>query len=56
MISARGLAVDQSSSGEKNCTVYSLFCIFIVIIDLIVTIISISFSFVALLNCLCLNP
>jgi len=40
--------------GEKNFIVYSLFCIFIIIIIIITIIIGI--SFVALLNCLYLNP
>jgi len=53
VISARGLAVDWSSPlcGERNCIVYSLFCIFIIIISIISIIsISISISFVVLLN------
>ena len=47
-----------SSSGEKNCSVYRLFCIFIIIVVIIIVISSsnISISFVALLNCLYLNP
>jgi len=51
VISAGDLAVDQLSGGEKNCIVYSLFCIFIIIISS-----SSSSSSVVLLNCLCLNP
>ena len=49
-----GQVVDQSSGGEKNCSVYSLFCIFIIIFIIIITSInsSITISFVALLNCL----
>jgi len=43
-ITAQGLAVNRSSGSEKNCIVYSLFCIVIVII-----------SFVVLLNCLYLT-
>jgi len=57
---AHRLAVHQSSGGEKNCTGYTLFCIFIITIVIIITSIStissINISFVALLNCLCLNP
>jgi len=53
-----GGAANQSS--EKNCIVYSLFCIFIVIIVIIAiisgSIISISIYFVVVLNCLYLNP
>jgi len=45
-ITAQGLAVNQLSGGEKNCIVYSLFCIFFIII----------ISSVVLLNCGCLNP
>ena len=55
MIAAWGLAVDQLSDGEKNCIVYSLFCIFSIIFVIIITI-SINISFVALLNCFYLNP
>ena len=44
-----GLILNWSSGGKKNCIVYTLFCIFIIIIN-------ISISFVALLNCLFLNP
>jgi len=50
--------VNQSLGGEKNCVVYSLFCMFIIIIITnITTIINgisiiISICFVALLNCL----
>jgi len=50
MIAAQGLAVNRSSDGEKNCIVYSLLCIFVIIISS-----SSSISFVALLNCLYLN-
>jgi len=52
VIAARGLAVDQASGGEKSCIVYSLFLLFIIVIINS----SSSISFVALLNCLCLNP
>ena len=48
MVAVQGLAVNRSSSGKKNCIVYGLFCIFIII--------SISISFVVLLNCLYLKP
>ena len=51
VIIAQGLAVNRSSGGEKNCVVYSLFCIFIIISSSS----SSSISFVALLNCLYLN-
>jgi len=44
----------QSSGGEKNCIVYSLFCLFIIIIVFII-INSSSISFVVLLNCLYVN-
>ena len=56
VIAAWGLAVNHSS---KNSIVYSLFCIFIVMIIIISIIssgISISIYFVVLLNCLYLNP
>jgi len=43
VITAQGLAADQSSGGNKNYTVYSLFCIFIIIS---------SISFVVLLSCI----
>ena len=60
MIATRGLVANPLSGGEKNCTVYSLFYIFIIIIVIIITITSIiistSISFVTLLNCLYLNP
>jgi len=51
-------ALNQSSGGQKNCIVYSLFCIVVIIIVIIITISSIisTISFVALLNCLYLNP
>ena len=61
-IAAQDLAMNQSSAGEKNCIVYSLVFIFIVIIisnsciSSITMSMSISISFVALLNCLYLNP
>jgi len=55
-ITAWELSVNQSSSGEKNCVVYSLFCIFIIIIGIIITISSSSIYFVVVLNCLHLNP
>jgi len=46
-----------SSFCEKNCIVYTSFCIFIMIIVIIITIISsISISFFVLLNCLDLKP
>jgi len=51
MIPARGLAAHQSSGSEKNCIVCSFFCIIIIFITL-----SISISFVVLLNCLYLHP
>jgi len=53
-LSSQGLAADQPSGGEKNCLVYSLFCLFIIIITIISSIIII--SFVALLNCLYISP
>jgi len=43
---------NQSSGGEKNCIVYSLFCIFVFIIIIIIIIIP---FFVVFLNCLYLN-
>jgi len=48
----------RALGGEKDCTVYSSFCIFIIIIVIITTIIStiISISFIVLLNCLYLSP
>ena len=55
-ITAWGLAVNQSSGGDKNCVLHSLFCIFIIIIIISSSGISINISFVALLNCLYLNP
>jgi len=58
-IAAGVLALDWSLGGEKNCIVYSLFCIVIIIIIIIILSSSItnsiSISFVALLNCLYLN-
>jgi len=58
-IAAWVLAVNRSSGGKKNLIVYSLVCIFIIIIIAIssrsINIIS-SISFVVLLNCLYLNP
>jgi len=48
-------AANQLAGGEKNCIVYSVFCTFMLIIIIIITIISIHL-FVALLNCLYLNP
>ena len=51
VITAWGPAANWSSDGEKECILYSLFCIFIIII----TIFSINISFVALLNSLYLN-
>jgi len=51
MTTARGLTVNQSPGGKKKSVVYSLFCIFIIIIS-----VSVSIYFVALLNCLNLNP
>jgi len=49
------------SGGGKNCVVYSLFCMFIFVIIIIIIVIigfavNVGISFVALLNCLCLNP
>jgi len=44
--------VNQSLGGDKNSIVYRMFCIFIIIIITII----ISISFVALLNCLYVNP
>jgi len=38
MIAAQGLAADQSLSGEKNRTVYSLFCIFLSSLSLVVVV------------------
>jgi len=56
VIAARGLAANHSSGGEKNPIVYSLFCVFIIIVINISSIItSISISFVVVLNCLYLN-
>jgi len=43
-------AVIQSLGGEKNCILYSLLCIIIIIITIV------SISFVTLLNCHYLNP
>jgi len=56
-IAAWGLAVNRSSDGEENCVVYSLFCIFLIIIAIIIVICSINISihFVVPLNCLYLN-
>jgi len=48
----QGLAVNQSSGGEKNCVVYSLFYIFMIIIIIVS---SSSIFFVVLLNCLYLK-
>ena len=48
--------MDHSLSGEKNSIVYSLVFIFIIIIIIIISSSNISISFVALLNCLYLNP
>jgi len=39
MITAQGLAVNQSSGGEKNCVVYNLFCIFIIISFVVVLVV-----------------
>jgi len=58
MVVALGLAANWSSSGEKNCIVYSLFCIFFISSSCnsrIISVISISIYFVVLLNCLSLN-
>ena len=56
-IAAHGVTANCSSGGEKNSFVYSLFCIFVIIIVISSSsIISISISFVALLNCFYLNP
>jgi len=59
MISAQSLNVDQLSGGEKKI-VYILFCIFIIIVVItivsIISSISVSISFVALLNCPFLKP
>jgi len=52
-IAARGLPVNQLLHGEKNCIVYSLFCI---LITAIIIIIVISITFIVLLNCLYLSP
>jgi len=50
-------AANRSLSGEKNCVVYSLFCIFVIIIVIIITIISsVSIYFSVVLNCVYLNP
>ena len=48
-----GLAVNQSLGGEKNCILYSMFCVFIIIIIIIS---SSSIYFFVSLNCLYLNP
>ena len=60
MVTAWGLAVDQSLGGGKNCTVYSLVCIVIIIIGIIITVVNIiitdSVSCVASQKCLYLNP
>ena len=59
-VTAWVLALNRSSGGKKNCTVYSLVCIFIIIIIIVaissrsINIIS-SISFVVLLNSLYLN-
>ena len=42
--------------GKENYIVYNLVCIFIIIIIIIISSSNISISFVALLNCLYLNP
>ena len=52
-ITARGLAANQPSGSEKNYTVYSLFCIFIIIGS---SSINSSISFAVILNCLYLHP
>jgi len=54
MITAQGVAAVWSLGGEKNCIVYSLFCIFTIIISSSSS--STSISFLILLNCLYLNP
>jgi len=57
VISARRLAEDQLSRGEKNCIVYSLFCILIIIIIIIISSIISSIYFAVLLkSCLYLSP
>ena len=60
VVTAWGLAVDQSLGGGKNCTVYSLVCIVIIIIGIIITVVNIiitdSVSCVASQKCLYLNP
>jgi len=48
-------AVNESSGSEKNCIVYSLFCVFFIIVMIITIISIISNFFVTLLNCLYLN-
>jgi len=50
VIAARGLAVNWFLGGDKNCNVYSLFCIFHYYHYF-----SISMYFIVLLNCLYLN-
>ena len=46
-----------SLGSEKNCIMYSLFCIFIIIVVIIISSsTSSSISFIVLLNCLYLNP
>jgi len=49
VITAEELAANWSSSGEKNCAVYSLFCIFMIVITIIIVTssISIRISFVS---------
>jgi len=55
-IADQGLTANHSLGGGENCAVYSLLCVFIIII--IINIFSssiISTSFVVLLNCLYLS-
>jgi len=47
--------MNQSLGVEKNCIVYSLFCLFI-IITIIIIVTSMNIFFVVLLNCFYLNP
>ena len=60
MITARGLSANRSLGGEKNCIVYSLFCIFITIFITIIIVSSSSssssISFGVLLICLYFKP
>ena len=58
VIAVQGLTENPSLGDEKDCIMYSFFCVFIIIVIITVSSSSIHISvyFVVLLNCLYLNP